>query len=57
MVIDISYARTQSADKAVDKIISTVWGKLSNDNPILKAIDLGADTMDILFNTSDAGIK
>ena len=54
VVIDISYARTQSADKAVDKIISTVWGKLSNDNPILKAIDLGADTMDILFNTSDA---
>lgn len=54
VVIDISYARTQSADKAVDKIISTVWGKLSSDNPILKAIDLGSDTMDILFNTSDA---
>lgn len=52
-VVDINYLVTQGASAGMDKLISTVWGKLAKGNPVLESIDLGADAMDILFNTSD----
>ena len=52
--IDFNYVKTQSASIVMDKVIDKVWDKLCDKNLVLKSIDWSADTMDILFNTSNA---